>query len=123
MGVGDMIGMLEHAYYSVISPESCASILWKDPGKKVEAASTLKMQAEDLLELDVIDTIITEPEGGAHHDVNVTYENMKRFVLETWDVLKDFPPKVLLERRYQKFRNMGRYTVDETITSSSTAQP
>lgn len=123
MGIGDMIGMMEHAYYSVISPESCASILWKDPGKKVEAASTLKMQAEDLLGFSVIDTIVSEPEGGAHHDVNMTYENVKRFVLETWDVLKDFPPDVLLERRYQKFRNMGRYTSDETSAPGSTAQP
>ncbi len=120
MGVGDMIGMLEHAYYSVISPESCASILWKDPTKKVHAASMLKMQAEDLLNLDVIDAIISEPEGGAHHDVNATYANVKHFILETWDVLKTFPPKILLERRYQKFRNMGRYTTDETPPASST---
>ncbi|MCH9610572.1 MAG: Acetyl-coenzyme A carboxylase carboxyl transferase subunit alpha [Chlamydiales bacterium] len=121
MGVGDMIGMLEHAYYSVISPESCASILWKDPGKKVEAASTLKMQAEDLLDLDVIDTIIAEPQGGAHHDVAATYDCVKRFVLETWEILKDFDPELLLERRYQKFRNMGRYTVDETPSKGSTS--
>ena len=122
MGVGDMIGMLEHAYYSVISPESCASILWKDPTKKVQAASMLKMQAEDLHELDVIDTIISEPQGGAHHDTDVVYDNVKRFVLETWDALKGLSPEILLERRYQKFRNMGRYTVDETPPPSSTAQ-
>ncbi|MCP5469984.1 MAG: acetyl-CoA carboxylase carboxyltransferase subunit alpha [Chlamydiales bacterium] len=122
MGVGDMIGMLEHAYYSVISPESCASILWKDPGKKVEAASTLKMQAEDLLDLDVIDTIIPEPEGGAHHDPAATYDSVKRFVLDAWEVLKTFPPKILLERRYQKFRNMGRYHTDETTPKGRSTQ-
>ena len=122
MGVGDMIGMLEHSYYSVISPESCASILWKDPTRKVEAASMLKMQAEDLQGFDIIDTIIKEPEGGAHHDPAMIYENVKHFVLETWDVLKDFPPHILLERRYQKFRNMGRYTVDETASESRTAE-
>lgn len=121
MGIGDMIGMLEHAYYSVISPESCASILWKDPNKKVEAASTLKMQAENLLDFDLIDTIVQEPEGGAHLDPQATYDNVRRFVLEAWGVLKTFSPQLLLERRYQKFRNMGRYTVDETTSQSSTA--
>ena len=68
IGVGDVIGMLEHAYYSVISPEGCASILWKDSDKKAEAASALKLNAEDLLRLGIIDAIINEPLGGAHHD-------------------------------------------------------
>ena len=108
VGIGDVIAMLEHSYYSVISPEGCASILWKDAGKNAEAAATLKMQAEDLLELEVIDTIIEEPMGGAHHDPKPVYDSVKRFILEQWDFLKTIPIEMLLERRYQKFRRMGK---------------
>lgn len=109
MGIGDCIGMLEHAYYSVISPEGCASILWKDTAKNSEAAARLKMQAEDLLELEIIDTIIKEPLGGAHHHPEEVYKNVKTFILESWENLKVYPPEILLERRYQKFRNMGKF--------------
>ena len=79
MGVGDVVAMLEHAYYSVISPEGCASILWKDSSKNVEAATSLKFNAENLLELKIIDSIISEPLGGAHHDPQLTYRNVKQF--------------------------------------------
>ncbi len=113
MGIGDVIGMLEHAYYSVISPEGCASILWKDAGKNALAAETLKMQAEDLIELGVIDEIIKEPLGGAHHDTKVIYQNVKKFIADQWNLLKCIPKDILIERRYQKFREMGHY---ETIT-------
>jgi acetyl-CoA carboxylase carboxyl transferase subunit alpha len=109
MGVGDVIAMLEHSYYSVISPEGCASILWKDASKNADAAKTLKMQAEDLIELDVIDAMIEEPLGGAHHDPKVVYENVKRFILDQWNILKTVPIEILLEQRYQKFRKMGKY--------------
>lgn len=110
IGVGDVIGMLEHAYYSVISPEGCASILWKDASKKAAAAATLKLVAEDLLELQVIDAIIKEPLGGAHHDPSVVYRNVKQFIVEQWRILGMIPKEILLEQRYLKFRNMGRYT-------------
>jgi len=109
MGVGDTIGMLEHAYYSVISPEGCASILWKDTTKNSEAAAKLKMQAEDLIELDVVDTVIKEPIGGAHHNPEEVYMNVKTFILEAWENLKMYPPEILLERRYQKFRHIGKF--------------
>lgn len=109
MGVGDTIGMLEHSYYSVISPEGCASILWKDPSKNVDAASALKLNAENLLELKIIDTIINEPLGGAHHEPKQTYENVKQFILEEWNVLRRIPLPLLLEQRYLKFRQMGQY--------------
>lgn len=109
MGIGDTIAMLEHAYYSVISPEGCASILWKDAGKNSEAASKLKMQAEDLVEFEIIDTVIKEPLGGAHHNPQEVYVSVKQFILDEWELLKAIPPEVLLERRYQKFRRMGRY--------------
>lgn len=110
MGVGDVIGMLEHAYYSVISPEGCASILWKDAGKSQDAAQALKLNAEDLLKLQVIDAIINEPLGGAHHDTAMTYKNVKNFIQEQWEVLKMIPKEILLEQRYLKFRKIGQFT-------------
>lgn len=110
MGVGDVVGMLEHAYYSVISPEGCASILWKDASKNVEAASALKLNAENLMPLHVIDAIISEPLGGAHHDPEVAYANVKKFILEQWEILRMIPAPLLLEQRYLKFRKMGQFT-------------
>lgn len=109
IGVGDRIGMLEHAYYSVISPEGCASILWKDPTKNATAAEALKMHAEDLLELDIVDHIIKEPLGGAHHNPLVVYENVKKFIIDSFVFLKDISRDELLQMRYQKFRNMGKF--------------
>lgn len=110
MGVGDVIGMLEHAYYSVISPEGCASILWKDATKNQEAAQALKLNAENLLQLQVIDAIINEPLGGAHHDTEMTYHNVKKFIQEQWEILKMIPKELLLEQRYLKFRKIGQFT-------------
>jgi acetyl-CoA carboxylase carboxyl transferase subunit alpha len=112
MGVGHSIGMLEHACYSVISPEACASILWKDASKNVEAASALKLNAEDLMELEIIDAIINEPLGGAHHDPSVVYQSVKNYILEQWHILRMLPKKILLEQRYLKFRRMGMLTED-----------
>jgi acetyl-CoA carboxylase carboxyl transferase subunit alpha len=109
IGVGDVVAMLEHAYYSVISPEGCASILWKDPAKKIEAASALKLNAEDLLQLKVIDAKINEPLGGAHHDPQMTYKNVKQFILEQCQTLKRIPKSLLLEQRYLKFRRIGEF--------------
>lgn len=108
MGVGDVVAMLEHAYYSVISPEGCASILWKDSSKKAEAAEALKLNSENMLDLNIIDAIIKEPLGGAHHDPKVAYDNVKRYVLEQWEILRMIPKEILLEQRYSKFRRMGQ---------------
>lgn len=113
IGVGDVVAMLQHAYYSVISPEGCASILWKDTNKNETAASALKMQAEDLFQLDVIDAIIEEPLGGAHHDPAAVYAAVKKWVLQQWNILKTIPPEILLEQRYQKFRKIGKFAVEE----------
>ena len=107
IGVGDVIGMLEHAYYSVISPEGCASILWQDPQKNSEAAIALKMQAEDLLKLGVIDEIIKEPQGGAHFDPGLIYANVAAFIKSSYSLLKPIPSEVLVEKRFLKFRKMG----------------
>ena len=116
IGVGDCIGMLEHSYYSVISPEGCASILWKDPTKNATAAEALKMHAEDLLDLGVVDQMIQEPLGGAHRNPEIAYQNVKLFVKEQWEALKGVPIATLLEERYQKFRKMGKFkqTPEET---------
>lgn len=107
VGIGDVVAMLEHAYYSVISPEACASILWKDTSKSVEAASALKLNSEDLLKYQIIDAIINEPLGGAHHDPQQIYQNVKKFIVEQWQILNIIPKDVLLEQRYFKFRRMG----------------
>lgn len=110
IAVGDVVAMLEHAYYSVISPEGCAAILWKDSSKNEEAARALKLTAEDLLARNVIDAIIKEPLGGAHHQPQVACSNVKQFVLEQWQMLKRIPVDLLLEQRYLKFRKMGEWT-------------
>ena len=109
VGVGDVVGMLEHAYFSVISPESCASILWKDAKKKEEAAYALKLHAEDLMQYHLIDTMIPEPFGGAHRDPPYVYMGVKKFLIENLSHLKAFSPEALVERRYQKYRKMGRF--------------
>ena len=109
IGVGDVIAMLEHAYYSVISPEGCASILYKDPNKKVESAEALKLTSEELLKLGVIDAIINEPLGGAHHEPEVAFQNVKKFILDEVSALKNIPSDLLIEKRYLKFRAMGEY--------------
>ena len=107
MGVGDVVAMLEHAYYSVISPEGCASILWKDAGKKQEAANALKLNAEDLLALNIVDEVIPEPLGGAHYDPEAMYSRVKSFVVGKARALAHIPVNVLLEQRFAKFRALG----------------
>jgi acetyl-CoA carboxylase carboxyl transferase subunit alpha len=116
IGVGDVIGMLEHAYYSVISPEGCASILWKDPNKSIDAASALKLNSENMLELEIVDAIINEPLGGAHHDPQVVYDNVRNFILEQWEILRMIPKEILIEQRYLKFRKIGRYVTEEAAS-------
>lgn len=112
IGVGDVVAMLEHAYYSVISPEGCASILWKDTSKKEIAAAALKMQSEDLYRFQIVDAVIEEPLGGAHHDPVMVYRNVKEYVLQQWHLLKEIPPETLIEQRYQKFRRMGQFALE-----------
>lgn len=107
--MGDSIGMLEHSYYSVISPEGCASILWKDASRKEEAAEALKLNAENLLEFGIVDTIIPEPLGGAHHDPQQVMARVKCFILEESARLASFSGERLLQLRYEKFRRLGVY--------------
>jgi len=112
LGVGDIVAMLEHAYYSVISPEGCASILWRDAAKNVEAAAVLKLTAEDMMRLGIIDTIIPEPLGGAHQDPASIYQRVKQYLLEQMHQLKALPVELLVEQRYLKFRKMGAILAD-----------
>ena len=122
IGVGDTIGMMEHSYYSVISPEGCASILWKDPSKNGVAASALKMHVEDLLELGIVDAMIPEPIGGAHLNPKEAYANVKHFIQTAFEELKSIPPEQLIENRYQKFRKMGKFVNHETTASRRTPE-
>lgn len=107
IGVGDRIFVLENAYYSVISPEGCAAILWKENSKTPDAAQALRLTARDLLELKLIDGLIPEPLGGAHRDFEQAAQNIRKMVTEALGELKQLSKKELLEERYMKFRRMG----------------
>lgn len=109
LAVADRVMMLEHAYYTVISPEGCASILWRDAARFADAAEALKITSKDLLEFDIIDEEIAEPIGGAHTDYNVVADNMKSAIVNALDELSQKTPEVLKEERYNKFRKMGRF--------------
>lgn len=110
IGVGDEIGVMENAYYSVISPEGCAAILWKESGRVSDAAEALKLTGKDLLKLGVIDVAIPEPLGGAHRDHKGAAESIAAFYDEAIRKLSKLSKKELLEHRYQKFRKMGAFT-------------
>ena len=109
LAVADKVMMLEHAYYTVISPEGCASILWRDAARFADAAEALKITSKDLLELGIIDEKISEPVGGAHADYNVVSENMKKSILNALEELSKLSSSELREKRYQKFRAMGKF--------------
>ncbi|MBN4076128.1 acetyl-CoA carboxylase carboxyltransferase subunit alpha [Gemmatimonas aurantiaca] len=108
IGVGDRILMMENSWYSVISPEGCAAILWRDASMAPEAAEALKVTSEDCLKLGVIDKIILEPTGGAHVDPPSAAQIVKKEIMSAIAELKDLPVEELIERRLQKFRKMGR---------------
>ena len=107
IGVCDRVLILENAYYSVISPEGCAAILWKDRANASQAAAALKLTAKDLLELNVVDDIIPEPLGGAHKDYDTTAAALKKAVIKHLDKLLETRMPDLLEARYKKYRHMG----------------
>lgn len=112
LGVGDRVLMLEHAVYSVISPEGCAAILWKNPAAAQEAAQAMKMTAADLLELGVIDEIVPEPEGGAHSDHTAAADTLKVHLARHLKELGKLKPSALVDERYRKFRRMGVFEKD-----------
>ena len=109
VGVGDQVMMLENSFYSVISPEGCAAILWKDQSAVGQAAENLKIRAGDLLELGLIDKIIPEPPGAAHIDPEQTFKNVDKVLSPVLKKLEQKPIDELLAERYQKIRKMGVY--------------
>lgn len=110
IGLSDRIAVLENSYYSVISPEGCSAILWKDSNKKPEAAAALKLLGKDLKELNIIDEVIEEPLGGAHKNHKKMAENMKKYILNTIEELKQIPVNTLVEMRYDKYRRIGFFS-------------
>ena len=110
IGVGDDIFMLEYSFYSVISPEGCAAILWKDQRAVTKAAENLKIGAKDLLDMGIIDKIIAEPPGGAHIDREQTFKNVDKVLNMTLKKLQQISPEERLKMRYKKFREIGVFT-------------
>ena len=109
LAVANRVMMLEHAYYTVISPEGCASILWRDAARFADAAEALKITSKDLLEFDIIDEEIPEPLGGAHADYAVVSNNMKSSIVNALEELSKKSSEELRNERYDKFRKMGRF--------------
>ena len=107
LAVANKVLMLEHAYYTVISPEGCASILWRDAAKASQAAEALKITANDLLKFDIIDGVVKEPMGGAHYDPQMTADNLKKLLLDNLDEMAGMSVQELKDDRYSKFRRMG----------------
>src|SRR5579862_667051 len=109
LGVGNQVFMLENAVYSVISPESCAAIIWRDSAKAELAAAALRLTSEDLLNLGLVDGIIPEPPGGAHENADQAAELVRKKLRDALEELGRFPGAELVEQRYRKFRRMGNF--------------
>jgi acetyl-CoA carboxylase carboxyl transferase subunit alpha len=109
LGVGNIVLMLENAVYSVISPESCAAIIYRDSGKAEQAAAALRLTAQDLLSFGLIDDIVPEPAGGAHTDPAAAAENLREYIRRYLDELSTLDAGQLVDHRYMKFRKMGNF--------------
>jgi acetyl-CoA carboxylase carboxyl transferase subunit alpha len=109
LGVGNRVYMLENAYYSVIAPESCAAIIWRDSGKAPLAAAALRMTAGDLLEMKLIDGIVPEPPQGAHTDADAAAQFLRQTLKQALEELSGLPAEQIIEERYAKFRQMGGF--------------
>jgi acetyl-CoA carboxylase carboxyl transferase subunit alpha len=119
IGVTDRVLILENAYYSVISPEACSAILWRDRKHAPEAAEALKLTAQDLLKLGVIDEIVPEPQGGAHRDHDLAAANLGAALRKNLDRLLEHPIDQLLKKRYKKFRGLGNFSEGNTTVGST----
>jgi acetyl-CoA carboxylase carboxyl transferase subunit alpha len=119
IGVADRVLILENAYYSVISPEACSAILWRDRRHAAEAAEALKLTAQDLLKLEVVDEIVPEPEGGAHRDYDSIAENLGAALRGNLERISDIPIEDLLTRRYEKFRRLGGFAEAKPTSASA----
>jgi acetyl-CoA carboxylase carboxyl transferase subunit alpha len=113
IGVGDKFAILEFAYYSVISPEGCAAILWRDGSQAAVAAEALKLTSKDLYKLGLVDAVIPEPLGGAHRNIHDTVYNVEKFIVKTLAALKRTKIDNLLENRYKKLRSIGTTDADK----------
>jgi acetyl-CoA carboxylase carboxyl transferase subunit alpha len=120
IGVADHVLIFENAYYSVISPEACSAILWRDRRHAAEAAEALKLTAEDLLKLGVVDEIVREPEGGAHHDYHMAATNLSAALEKNVERLCARGADELIEARYEKFRALGSF--EEAPTAAAAAR-
>jgi len=118
IGVADRVLMLENAYYSVISPEGCAAILWKDRAAAAKAAEALKITAKDLLEVGLADEIVPEPLGGAHNDPAAAAASLKEHLLTILEQLQKISTTDRLKERYAKFRAHGQYLEKESVADS-----
>ncbi len=118
VGVGDWVAMLENAYYSVISPEGCAAILWRDRARAPDAAQALKLTARDLLGFGIVDEVIEEPLGGAHHDPDAVAQRLRASIQRFLKQVEAVPTETLLQRRYERFRRIGRFTSDQSLITS-----
>jgi len=121
IGVADRVLILDNAYYSVISPEGCAAILWKDRSAAGKAAQALKISAKDLLELKLVDEIVPEPRGGAHTDADKTAATLKKHLVKHLDELINMSPEQRLKGRYEKFRAFGHF--EEKVASVESEVP
>ena len=117
IGVGNKVLMLEHAWYSVISPEMCANILWKDSSRAPEAAALLKLTAQDLSNFGVIDEVIQEPLGGAHRNPDEAAENVKQGILNALAELDGMSRDELVHTRLEKFRKIGKLVENVELAS------
>ena len=114
IGVGDIVIMLSNSVYSVISPEGCASILWKDEKRASEAADALKVTAESLLKLKIIDEIVEEPLGGAHRDYDSVFKSLSKCITKHLEKLQRLSTRKLVDRRFEKYARMGRFEKRKT---------
>lgn len=119
IGVADRVLILENAYYSVISPEACSAILWRDRRHAAEAADALKLTAQDLLKLEVVDEVVREPEGGAHRDYDSVATNIGNALRHSLQRICDIPIEELLTKRYEKFRRLGSFAEAKPASTSA----
>lgn len=112
IAVADRVGMLEHSWYSVISPEGCAAILWKEANEKtnLKAAEALNLTAKDNKRLGIVDAIIKEPLGGAHRDHQKTAESLRKWIVDQLEELRRVNPETLPHQRYERYRSLGRFS-------------
>lgn len=122
IGVGDRLAMLEFAYYSVISPEGCAAILWRDGSQAPDAAEALKLTSKDLYKLGLVDAIISEPLGGAHRNVHDTVYNVEQYIIKALRDLKRTKIENLLENRYKKLRSIGNNLLNNRRSKACTSK-